>query len=81
MMKFNYAILKGKIVEKYNTQKNFAKTFGISERSLSLKLNNKICFTQDEMLLCIKLLGESIDKIVTFFFTLEVQEVEPKVRE
>lgn len=74
MMKFNYAILKGKIVEKYNTQKNFAKTFGISERSLSLKL----CFTQDEMLLCTKLLGESIDKIVTFFFTLEVQEVEPK---
>ena len=81
MMKFNYAILKGKIAEKYNTQKNFAKTFGISERSLSLKLNNKICFTQDEMLLCTKLLGESIDKIVTFFFTLEVQEVEPKVRE
>nr|DAW27610.1 MAG TPA: Protein of unknown function (DUF739) [Caudoviricetes sp.] len=80
-MKFNYAILKGKIVEKYSTQKNFAKTFGISERSLSLKLNNKICFTQDEMLLCTKLLGESIDKIVTFFFTLEVQEVEPKVRE
>lgn len=74
-MKFNYAILKGKIVEKYNTQKNFAKTFGISERSLSLKLNNKICFTQDEMLLCTKLLGESIDKIVTFFLLLKFKKL------
>lgn len=65
---FDYSILRGKIVEKYKTQKLFAKELGISERSLSLKLNNRIYFTQDEILKCIKLLDEPLEKIVPLFF-------------
>lgn len=65
---FDYSILRGKIVEKYKTQKLFAKELGISERSLSLKLNNRIYFTQDEILKCIKLLNEPLEKIVPLFF-------------
>ena len=40
-MPFDFSKLSGKIVEKYGTQYNFAKAMGISEHSLSNKLNNK----------------------------------------
>lgn len=48
-MQYNYNKLKGKIVEMYGSQKKFAKEINISERTLSLKLNNKRFFTQDEI--------------------------------
>ena len=38
-MAFDYSKLKGKIVEKFQTQQAFAKAMELSERSLSLKLN------------------------------------------
>ena len=41
-MSFNYSKLLGKIIEEYGTQYNFALALGLSERSLSLKLNNKV---------------------------------------
>ncbi|WP_459831247.1 DUF739 family protein [Howardella ureilytica] len=39
-MSYDYSKLKGRIIEKYNSNKNFSKKMNISERSLSLKLNN-----------------------------------------
>ena len=39
-MKFNYDKLLGRIVEIYGNQSNFAKDMKLSERSISLKLNN-----------------------------------------
>ena len=39
-MMFNYDKLKGRIVEKFGTQMAFSKALGVSERTLSLKLNN-----------------------------------------
>ena len=50
-MAFDYSKLKGKIVEVFGTQSNFAKAVGMSERTLSCKLNNKIPFTQPAMLI------------------------------
>ncbi|BDP83376.1 hypothetical protein EfmAA610_05860 [Enterococcus faecium] len=41
-MSFDYSKLSGKIVEKYGTQYNFSIALGLSERSLSLKLNNRV---------------------------------------
>ena len=43
-MAYNYSKLLGKITEKFGTQGNFAKSMNISERSLSLKLTNKVPF-------------------------------------
>lgn len=44
-MPFDYAKLTGLIVEKYGTRGKFAKSLGVSERTLSLKLNDKVPFT------------------------------------
>lgn len=72
-MAFDYSKLRGRIVEKFDTQGAFAKAIGLSQRSLSLKLQGKLFFRQDEIerainLLCIK--PEDIDK---YFFAQNVQ--------
>lgn len=68
-MSFDYSKLEGKITEKFKTQKKFAKMMDISERTLSLKLNNKIEWKQEEMLLALDLLDLPEDKIKDYFFT------------
>ena len=40
-MAFNYSKLRGRIIEKYGSQSDFAKAFGCSDRTLSLKMNGK----------------------------------------
>lgn len=72
-MSFDYSKLKGKIVEKFGTQSAFAKALGVSERTLSLKLNNSIFFRQDEINKAIELLGIDFCNARDYFFTLKVQ--------
>jgi hypothetical protein len=72
-LSFDYSILSGKIVEKYRTRSAFAKAMGISERTLSVKLNNKIGFRQCEMSRACELLDISESAIPAVFFTEEVQ--------
>lgn len=72
-MSFNYNKLKGKITEKYGTQAAFAQVMGISERTLSLKLNNKIYFKQDEISKAASLLKFNDDEICEYFFNHQVQ--------
>lgn len=72
-MAFDYSKLKGKIVEVFGTQSNFAKAVGMSERTLSCKLNNKIPFTQPEMLLISELLRIDTSNLDEYFFALKVQ--------
>ena len=72
-MSFNHNKLRGKIIEKYGTQGAFAKALGVSERTLSLKLNGKIFFAQDEMSKILNLLGETVDSIKEYFFIEKVQ--------
>ncbi len=73
---FKYDKLIGKIIEKYKTRGNFAEALGISERSLSLKLNSKVPFTQPEILKACSLLSIDNAEINLYFFTAIVQEVE-----
>lgn len=75
-MMFDYRKLKGRIVEEYGTQGKFAKELGVSERTLSLKLNNKKFFTQDEISKCSKLLNIELEKIQIYFFKEKVQDFE-----
>lgn len=72
-MAFDYSKLRGRIIEKFGTQGCFAKKLGVSERTLSLKLNNKIFFSQDEITKISELLNISKDKIQVYFFEKEVQ--------
>lgn len=74
-MAFNYSKLRGRIIEKYGSQSDFAKAFGCSDRTLSLKMNGKRPWKQREILSAIKLLELSEEDIQDYFFTLEVQSV------
>ena len=74
-MAFNYSKLRGRIIEKYGSQSDFAKAFGCSDRTLSLKMNGKRPWKQTEILSAINLLELSEEDIQDYFFTLEVQNV------
>ena len=69
----DFSKLSGKIVEKYGTQYNFAIAIGLSERSLSLKLNNKVGWRDEEMEQAIELLDLDLNDIPAYFFTNNVQ--------
>lgn len=72
-MAYNYDKLKGRIVEKCGSQKNFAKKMGLSERTITLKLNNHIHFSQDEISKAAKILELPNNEIQYYFFDLKVQ--------
>lgn len=75
-MSFDYSKLKGKIIEIYGTQREFARALGISERTLSLKLNGKIFWGQDEISKTLDLFGINKKEVCKYFFTNKVQKIE-----
>lgn len=72
-MEMDYRKLSGRIVEYYGTRKAFAKALGLSERSICLKLNSKVDFSQSEIMKAIKLLKIEPSTIDEYFFNLKVQ--------
>ncbi len=71
-MSFSYDKLKGRIIEKYGSQTCFAESLGVSTRTLSLKMNNRIYFTQDEIAKAARLLDIDMNDIKSYFFTQNV---------
>lgn len=69
-MAFNYAKLLGRIVEICGTQANFAEAMGLSERTISLKLNNKIGWKQGEMEQACNVLHLPYSEIPAYFFAV-----------
>lgn len=67
-MTFDYSELSGRIVAKYGTQYNFAIAIGLSERSLSLKLNNKVPWKNTEIMRAVDLLDINPEDIPQYFF-------------
>ena len=72
-MTFNYNKLRGRIIEIFGSQSEFAKKMKWSERTLSLKMQGKISWKQVDILKAISLLKLSVDDILEYFFTVEVQ--------
>lgn len=72
-MSYDYSRLRGKIVEKFKSQRRFALAMGMSERTLSLKLSNKHYWKQPEILKAIELLGIPQEEITLYFFNTIVQ--------
>lgn len=68
-MPFLYRRLKGRIVEKYGTQEQFAKALDVSTNSLSLKMNGKTGFSQRDIERWRALLDITTDEIGDYFFT------------
>ena len=70
---FDYSKLRGRIVEKYNSQACFAKEIGMSQRTLSLKMQGKRVWRQDEICTALLLLDLKEDDIHEYFFKTKVQ--------
>lgn len=70
---FDYNKLRGRITEIYGTQREFACAMGISERTMSLKLNGHIPFSQVEISKALTLLKLDITQASKYFFTTKVQ--------
>ena len=56
-MSNDYSKLLGAITEKCGTQAEFANAMGVSERSISLKLNNKVSWKDNEISKAVEVLG------------------------
>lgn len=74
-MEYDYSKLSGKIREVYGKCAAFAVAMNLSERSLSLKLNNKVSWKQCEMDKACELLGIPVCDIWLYFFAHKVQTV------
>ena len=69
-MPYNYAKLLGRIVEKVGTQSSFAELMGLSERTISLKLNGKVGWKQNEIAKACTVLEISDGEIPAYFFAM-----------
>ena len=72
-MAFNYQKLLGRITEKMGSQAEFARRMELSERTISLKLNGKVPFKQNEIVKASNLLEIDNSDIASYFFTVYVQ--------
>lgn len=78
MSDFDYSKLKGKIKEVYCTQKDFARAIGLSETSISCKLNNGVDWKQEEIEKAMDLLKLPKNNIHEYFFTKKVEKITTK---
>ena len=69
-MPYNYSKLLGRIVERCGTQAVFAEKIGLSERSVSLKLNGKRAWKQLEIEKACDVLEINRSEIDQYFFAL-----------
>ena len=67
-MPYTYNKLKGKIVEVFGNQNNFASKLGVSEVSVSRKLNRKTEFSQSDIERWSNLLGIETSEYGDYFF-------------
>lgn len=65
---YSYSKLKGRIVERYGTQANFAYKLGISKNSMSKKLTCKTEFSQSDIKRWAELLGIEKGEYEEYFF-------------
>lgn len=72
-MAFNYQKLLGRITEKMGSQAEFARRMELSERTISLKLNGKVPFKQNEIVKASNLLEIDNSDIAAYFFTVYAQ--------
>lgn len=67
-MNYNYAKLKGRIVEKFGTQGKFAAALGVVPLTVSRKLNGDVAFSRDDILIWSSLLEIEKSDIPAYFF-------------
>lgn len=78
---FDYSKLEGRIKELYGTQTNLAKYLSYGSTSLSMKLKNKVLFSQPDILELIEVLNIPDNQVSDYFFKVEVRLTEQKREE
>ena len=73
-MSYDYSALRGKIIEKYGTVRNFAAEMGWSEATGYNKLNNGVSWKQPEITHAANILSIPVGEIMPYFFTLKGQK-------
>ena len=69
---FDYSKLKGRIVEKFGTNIEFASAMGWSTVTNSKKMTCAVMWQQDEIMKAAELLAIKPTEIKDYFFTLKV---------
>lgn len=69
IMEFTYNKLRGRIVEKYQTQANFAQAVGISKNAMSNKITGKTGLSQEDIVLWAQLLDIDRQFYGEYFFS------------
>ncbi len=72
-MAYDYRKLRGRIIEKYGTLRDFAVEMKWSDRTLSLKMNCKVFWKQPEIMKAAKLLDIPSGEVMDYFFNQNVQ--------
>jgi transcriptional regulator with XRE-family HTH domain len=72
-MEFDFRLLVALIIAVYGSRAEFAKALGVSKGTLSMKLNNKVKFTTQEILKYCDLLHIESNDIGLYFFTTKVR--------
>lgn len=68
MTSYKYKKLRGRIVEKYGTQEDFAKAIGISKNAMSRKMTGKAGISQEDIRQWCQILEIQISEIGEYFF-------------
>jgi hypothetical protein len=73
-MAFDYSDLRGRIVAKFGSIKAFAKAYGLSNVTMSNKLNGKVAISMDDIvkMSAPDMLDIPPSEYHTYFFTLKV---------
>ena len=72
-MPYDYSKLVGRIKEFFGSQKEFAKAIGLSERSVSLKMNGEVGWKQQEISKACEALKLEVHQIAEYFFAIKIQ--------
>lgn len=70
-MPFDYSVLRGKIRERLGSESVLADRLGMSRSTMSLKLNGKAEWSQQEMFKVIEVLGEPTSALDRLFFKVK----------
>lgn len=73
MVVYNYAKLRGKIVEVCGSQDKFAREIGLVPRTLTAKLNNEVPFKVPDIEKSIGVLGIKRAEIPDYFFDVKAR--------
>lgn len=73
---FDYSKLKGKIREKLGSESKYAELLGLSQASISAKLNSKVPFSMIEIDMTLEILSIPKNELYDYFFVKKTEKIQ-----